>query len=806
MDGPKTATANYREAQYQLNVAIIGTGTVTKDPDKLTYRYGDRVTLTATSGAGWSFSGWSGDLSGTSSFTTILMDGDKSITALFTQNEYTLAVTIAGGGTVTRTPNQATYVHGSQVQLAATADDGWDFGGWSGDLISADNPATITMDGYKAVTATFLGRVGPLAYAGHQVDDDQVGASSGNGDGFVDCGESVELLVNLLNTGGAAVLSVNGTLSTNDGYVTMGSAASAYGDVAGKAIGTNLTKYSFQVSADTPHLHPVTFNLNATGANGGPWPLTFDVPVACEQNMGKVDKSVVSSGDDAEELVSTGAVTVQRPALALGQDIAGAQWVGLRFQSLFIPKGAPIGQAWIELTAAQAGGGAASLTFLGEKSANAPAFVGDGSASTADQAGSLDLTTHNLSSRARTTATVPWSSVPAWAQGGTYQSPDLAPIIQEIVNQDGWVPGNALALLINGTGARIAHSYDGAAADAPRLWIEFGGDLTCYTLGKAVSPTSGGSITASPSANCGADRYVEGTLVELKAEPALDHAFTGWRGDLQSTDNPVTITMDSAKALIADFSKETCYTLTTGVEPAASGTVAVSPEPNCGGGKYVAGTTVQLTATPQGAVEFFYWTGAPAGSEQQNPLSLTMDANKSIAAYFATCHSLTALALPAGAGSVSAEPAPNCGDGWYMAGTPVQLTALPAQGYSFANWSGATSGLENPTTVTVNADLLVLANFEQGACRTFIARAVPAGSATLSIDPPPNCPDGKYESGTRVQVTVQPKAGFVFRGWSGAASGSDNPVAIVVGNQTTVTAELELETIQSTISLPVVAR
>ena len=48
------------------------------------------------------------------------------------------------------------FVAGATVQLTATADPGWTFGSWSGDLSSTANPASLTMDGDKTVTATFI--------------------------------------------------------------------------------------------------------------------------------------------------------------------------------------------------------------------------------------------------------------------------------------------------------------------------------------------------------------------------------------------------------------------------------------------------------------------------------------------------------------------------------------------------------------------------------------------------------------------------------------------------------------------------
>ena len=64
------------------------------------YSFGDVVPLTATPGAGWSFSGWSGDLTGSVNPVTITLNGNKTVTATFTQNTYTLTVNTVGSGSV----------------------------------------------------------------------------------------------------------------------------------------------------------------------------------------------------------------------------------------------------------------------------------------------------------------------------------------------------------------------------------------------------------------------------------------------------------------------------------------------------------------------------------------------------------------------------------------------------------------------------------------------------------------------------------------------------------------------------------
>ena len=78
-----------------------------------------------------------------------------AVTAGFTRDEYTLTVSNVGSGTVMRDPDQTTYWHNTIVELTAMPAVGWSFSGWSGALAGSENPASLTMDGDKSVTANF---------------------------------------------------------------------------------------------------------------------------------------------------------------------------------------------------------------------------------------------------------------------------------------------------------------------------------------------------------------------------------------------------------------------------------------------------------------------------------------------------------------------------------------------------------------------------------------------------------------------------------------------------------------------------
>ncbi|HPB00850.1 MAG TPA: T9SS type A sorting domain-containing protein [Candidatus Marinimicrobia bacterium] len=67
-----------------------------------------------------------------------------------------LIVKVEGSGSVLFEPeNTGFYNLNTVVTLTAVPEEGWEFKGWGGDLTGSDNPANVTIDGAKNITATF---------------------------------------------------------------------------------------------------------------------------------------------------------------------------------------------------------------------------------------------------------------------------------------------------------------------------------------------------------------------------------------------------------------------------------------------------------------------------------------------------------------------------------------------------------------------------------------------------------------------------------------------------------------------------
>ncbi|MBN1669649.1 MAG: tyrosine-protein phosphatase [Kiritimatiellae bacterium] len=231
------------------------------------------------------------------------------------------------------------------------------------------------------------------------------------------------------------------------------------------------TEYYYKVKA---------FNAEGDSAYVGPLGVT-----TFSAGMTVLDVRVAAGADDAEEDAATGAMSLDSTDLELVRDSAD-QFVGMRFASLLIPGDVVIRRAYVQFVVDEASSETTALTLRGQAADNAAPFSTAGS---------------DISSRPRTTAAVTWQP-PAWNAigdaGPAQQTPDLSALVREIVSRPGWRAGNALAIVVTGSGHREADSYDGNPGTAPLLHIEYESGDTNVSL--TASPCGGETVPDTRSA------------------------------------------------------------------------------------------------------------------------------------------------------------------------------------------------------------------------------------------------------------------------------------------------------------------
>jgi hypothetical protein len=148
-----------KKEEFTLFINIQPENTGITDPiSGQKFEEGTSVEVSATPISGYKFNKWSGDATGEQNPTIIEMDSDKNITAVFGKKIFSLNITIDGKGTVEEKiilQKAGDYEYGTNVQLTAIADIGWEFDGWSGDKVSVENPIVVAIDTIKNINVKF---------------------------------------------------------------------------------------------------------------------------------------------------------------------------------------------------------------------------------------------------------------------------------------------------------------------------------------------------------------------------------------------------------------------------------------------------------------------------------------------------------------------------------------------------------------------------------------------------------------------------------------------------------------------------
>jgi hypothetical protein len=172
-----------------------------------------------------------------------------------------------------------------------------------------------------------------------------------------------------------------------------------------------------------------------------------------------LDIPIRAGSDDIEERTSDGRIDQASTDLDMMLDNTVDQSaVGLRFTQVAVPPGATITAAYVQFKADESWADATNLTVA---------------AIAADNANSFTTVKFSLSRAARTVAAALWAP-PAWTerqQGVAQRTADLSAVVQEIVSRPGWASGNALALVITGSGHRVAKAFETGAP--PVLHLEY---------------------------------------------------------------------------------------------------------------------------------------------------------------------------------------------------------------------------------------------------------------------------------------------------------------------------------------------
>ena len=217
------------------------------------------------------------------------------------------------------------------------------------------------------------------------------------------------------------------------------------------------------------------------------------------------------------------------------------------------------------------------------------------------------------------------------------------------------------------------------------------------------------------------------------------------------------------------------YTIT--LSAGEGGTVSTT------GGEYEAGQTVSVTATPQGEYVFTSWSEGNTNATR----TITVSSNSTLTANFEKRKYPLTINFE-GEGEVIEEIINAGRTTEYDSGTTVKLTAQAAAEWVFVGWTGDIESTEESVQILIGEPKEVTATFEKKKY-TLTVNIEGEGEVIEEIIEAGRTTD--YNSGSVIRLTANPSDEWVFTGWSGSVSSTDNPIELSVNESKSITATFE---------------
>ena len=275
--------------------------------------------------------------------------------------------------------------------------------------------------------------------------------------------------------------------------------------------------------------------------------------------------------------------------------------------------------------------------------------------------------------------------------------------------------------------------------------------LLQYSITVSSSPEEGGSVT-------GGGTYDHGEQVTITASPSAGYSFVNWTedGSVISTNATYTFTVNSNRSFQANYSQNT-YTVSVSNNPSSGGTAT-------GGGNYAHGSQATITASPSTGYAFVNWTEGGSVVSTNASYTFTVNSNRSFQAnYSQNTYTVSVSNSPSSGGTAT-------GGGTFAHGAQATITASPAAGYAFVNWTegGSIISTNATYTFTVNSNRNFQANFSQNTYTVSVSNSPTSGGTATG--------GGNYTHGSQATITASPSAGYSFVNWTeGGSFVSTNP-------------------------------
>lgn len=310
--------------------------------------------------------------------------------------------------------------------------------------------------------------------------------------------------------------------------------------------------------------------------------------------------------------------------------------------------------------------------------------------------------------------------------------------------------------------------------------INVGGAPQTFTITVSANPTIGGTVT-------GGGNYQQNASCTVRATANNGYTFSNWteNGNVVSTQAIYTFTVTSNRNLVANFTAvPQNYTIAVSANPTQGGTVT-------GGGTYPAGQSCTVAATANNGYVFANWNENGNVVSTTARYTFTVNGNRTLVANFTQQnYTITATADPANGGTVT-------GGGTFTYGQSCTLTATPATGYTFINWT------KNGQQVSTNATY----TFNVTESAAFVAH-FQVQSFTINVSSNPNnggtvAGGGTYTYGQNCTVIATPTQRYVFVNWTenGTPVSTNATYSFVVNANRNLVANFEGEPIDIKVNI-----
>jgi hypothetical protein len=264
-----------------------------------------------------------------------------------------------------------------------------------------------------------------------------------------------------------------------------------------------------------------------------------------------------------------------------------------------------------------------------------------------------------------------------------------------------------------------------------------------YIISTSSNPIAGGTTSGGGTYNFGATATVTATANGT-------WTFLNWteNGNVVSTTPAYSFTVSANSTLVANFTQDPTFLITTASVPVSGGTTS-------GGGNYYSGQPATVTATANAGYNFANWTENGNVVSTIASYSFTVNGARSLVANFVLQQFSIITAADPPSGGITG------GDGTFTYGNQATVTATANSNFTFSYWSenGSVVATTPQYSFTVTASRLLVANFEPDPTYLITTYSIPAYGGTTSGG-------GSFLAGQSATVSATPNTGYDFANWS----------------------------------------